>query len=223
MFFKNTFIQQAIKNFNMKIEDGKIFNRLSMLAMVSLIFVAAMSAMTLPTVKASTGYYIYVDPPYQEVPVCTNFIVNVNLTAMTTLPGISFNLTFDPNLMECIGVTNTSFPLNPMEFVYAIDNTTGLVYVRITVSTGFDGSGTIADIEFHCKGEGTGFLNFSEVGPGTAPFLKYNGTCSQVPRPVGGEVLAIDALPLLIPWIAVAGAVAVATVLVLASRRTFSN
>jgi hypothetical protein len=142
---------------------------------------------------------------------------------MTTIPGISFNLSFDPTLMECIGVTNTSFPLDPMEFVYEIDNTAGMVYVRTTVSIGFSGSGTIADIKFHCKGEGTSFLNFTEVGPGTLPYLLYNGTCSQVPRPVGGEVLTIDALPLLIPWIAAAGAVAVATVLVIASRRTFNH
>ena len=217
---RNILYNKSLKLFNMKKVNGDIIKKISLLAMVSLISVAAMAVIATPTVKANGAYALYVDPPYQHITVCTNFIVKVNLTTVTTLPGISFNLTFDPNLMECTGVTNTSFPLNPMEFVYEIDNTAGMVYVRTTVSIGFSGSGTIADITFHCKDEGIGSLNFTDYGPrDTVPFMLWNGTVEQVVPPVGGEVLTIDGLALLVPWIAAAGAAAAAMALVLAGRR----
>jgi len=214
----------------MKIKAGKIFNKLSRLAMVSLIFVAAMAAMAIPTAKAPppVGNAIYVDPPSQTVTVCTNFTVYVNLTF--GMPGykiIAFHLFFDPNLVECIGVTNTSFPSQIVTFLTTIDNTTGFVMVLISSDSDIFSIDpeTIANITFHCKGAGTSFLNFTyvDIGPPTEPFYVFNGTCNQVEQPVGGEVLTIDALALLIPWIAAAGAVAVATVLVLASRRTFNR
>jgi hypothetical protein len=208
----------------MKNVNGKIFNKLSMVAMVSIIFVAAMAAMSLPVVKAN-GNSIYVDPPYQEILVCTNFTVYVNLTSLDEgSHSVTFNLSFDPNLVECINATNTSFPSQILSFLPTINNTTGFVNVTINTVGDIIGSGTIAEITFHCKGAGTSFLNFSsaKIGPRTITF-RYNGTCSQVIPPVGGEVLTIDALPLLIPWIAVAGAVAVATVLVLANRRTINR
>jgi len=212
----------------MKIVNGKIFNRLSMLAMVSLIFVAAVAAMTIPTVEANGFFLLYVDPPYQEVPVCTNFIVKVNVSFYVPVSGVSLNLTFDPNLMECISVTNTSFPPGIIDKLLDFNNTAGWVIVRIDAEPAFGNDGTIAEITFHCKDVGTSSLNFTKYiisykdndGPPRAAL--FNGTVSQV-RPVGGEVLAIDALALLIPWIAAAGAVAVATILVLASRRTFNH
>jgi hypothetical protein len=206
----------------------KIVNKLSRVVIISLIFVAAMAAMTLPTVKASTPGAIYVDPPYQEIPVGTYFTVKVNLTVyMSHINNVTFNLTFDPSLLECIGVTNDSFPSSPMNFSKTIDNINGVVRVNISTIQYITGSGTIADITFHCKGVGTSFLNFTiaylNIFP-INPTLQYNGTCNQVPPPVGGEVLAIDTLALLIPWIAVAGAVAVtAMALVLAGRRTYNH
>jgi len=217
----------------MKIVNGKIFNRLSMVAMVSLIFVAAMAAMALPTVKAIPIGEIYVDPPSQTVTVCTNFTVKINLIANLPTSNVGFNLTFDPILMECIGVTNDSFPPGITLAVVGLNNVAGCITMYIDATPQFTGSGTIADIEFHCKTAGTSFLNFTKAeldGIPIDPAFQYNGTCNQLraaaatPQPpVGGEVLAIDALPLFIPWIAIAGAVVVATALVLASRRTFNH
>jgi hypothetical protein len=222
-YFKKTLLyNKPSKNFNMK-----IVNRISRVAMISLIFVAAMTAIGLPTVKAIPPGMLYVDPSYQEIPVGTNFIVKFNLTALLSADGVSFNLTFDPSLLECIDATNDSFPPPDIKFSKTIDNTIGYVYVKIGAENEFSGSGTIADITFHCKGAGTSFLNFTiaylNIFP-INPTLQYNGTCNQVPPPVGGEVLAIDTLALLIPWIAVAGAVAVtAMALVLAGRRTYNH
>jgi hypothetical protein len=221
-YFKKTLLyNKPSKNFNMK-----IVNRISRVAMISLIFVAAMTAIGLPTVKAIPPGMLYVDPSYQEIPVGTNFIVKVNLTALLSADGVSFNLTFDPSLLECIDATNDSFPPPDIKFSKTIDNTIGYVYVKIGAENEFSGSGTIADITFHCKGEGTSFLNFTQAILGSIPIPSiylYNGTCNQVSPPVGGEVLAIDTLPLFIPWIAIAGVVVVAMALVLASRRTFNH
>jgi hypothetical protein len=163
------------------------------------------SAIAVPTVKAPDGFAIYVDPPYQEVQVCKNFIVKVNVSFIVPVSGLGINLTFDPNLMECISVTNTSFPPGQTTTVLIYNNTAGWVVVGIAATPDFM-SGTIA-----------------EINNGLPVAELFNGTVKQVPRPVGGEVLTIDSLALLIPWIAVAGAVAVATVMVLASRRTFNR
>jgi hypothetical protein len=211
----------------MKIVNGKILDRLLRVAMISLIIVAAVAVMGLPTVKALPLDSMYVDPSYQEIQVCTNFTVKVSLTTTTyAAPSAGFNLTFDPSLLECVNVTLGSL-LPPVSApVILIDNASGWVLVSIFAQASFSGPVTIADITFHCKGEGTSFLNFSSASFGTDPTIpRFNGTCNQVSTKqlVGGEVLAIDALPLLIPWIAAAGAVAAATVLVLANRRTINR
>lgn len=201
----------------------KIFNRLSILAMVSLIFVTAVAVMGLPAVKANSNS-IYVDPPYQEVTIGTSFIVSVNVTFDS--PGIgalSCYLYFDPNLLYCSGVTDTYAP-GTYVFVGVPDNSGGNVWIFLYMANPkIVGSGTIANITLNCLGEGTSPLTLSvqSITPAVA-VSKYNGSCNQIvpppPQPVGGEVLTIDALPMLVPWVSIAGAIAIAIVLVFTRR-----
>jgi len=200
-----------------------------MLAMAFLILITAISATGLPIVKAQPIGMLFVDPPYQEVQVCTNFMVKVNMSVIRPVSIVAFNLTFDPNLMECLDVTNTSFPPGQILTVLLYNNTVGWVVVVIEAVPPFS-NGTVAEIWFHCKAEGVSPLNFTDYAielanddGETLPAELFNGTVNQVMPPVGGEVLTIDSLALLIPWIATAGAVAVATVMVLTSRRTSNH
>jgi hypothetical protein len=226
---KNILYNKSSKIFNMKNVNGKILSRLSMVALVSLIFTASIAAMAIPAVKANGVNALYVDPPYQQITVCTNFTVRVNVSVTVPIEVVAFNLTFDPDLMECIDATNTSFPPNQSITVISLDNTAGWILVVIGATPPFM-SGTVAEITFHCKGEGTGPLNFTDYAielyledASNLPAELFNGTVNQIIPPVGGEVLTIDALALLVPWIAAAGAAVVAMALVLTSRRTLNH
>jgi general secretion pathway protein D len=107
---------------------------------------------------------VEIDPLSIVVSPCDNFTVNVNVENVMDLYAWEFNITFDPNLVTCISVTEGPFLKSggATIFVSNIDNVAGWVKAAcsIMIGSGVSGSGTLAYIEFHCEGPGTSPLHF---------------------------------------------------------------
>jgi len=100
---------------------------------------------------------IYIDPTPVTVYVCNNFTVALNISDVTDLYAWEVKLSFNANLLECLGATEGPFLPAPTIWVPpVINNTEGTVYMACSrmVPPGQSGSGTLAYIEFHCDGPG---------------------------------------------------------------------
>jgi len=108
---------------------------------------------------------LYIDPTPVTAFVCDRFTVAVNIREVTDLYMWQLNLSFNPNLLECLNVTEGPFlkSVGPTIFGASIDNTAGTVIswcMLLMPQNGASGSGTLAYIEFHCKGSGECDLTF---------------------------------------------------------------
>jgi hypothetical protein len=132
---------------------------------------------------------LYVDPTPVTVEVCNPFTVNVNIADVSDLMGWQFNMTFDPTLIDFLSVVEGPFLNSVGPTVFASYNGTGWVvaWCALMVPPGASGSGTLAYVNFHCKGSGTCPLHF-EPYPDTIllnsfgesiPFTAIDGIVSQ--------------------------------------------
>ncbi len=103
-------------------------------------------------------------PSYQEAAMGNNFTVDVQIANVENLYGHEIDISFDPNVLEVLSVTQGDFlSQGGVDPVYwqppTIDNVNGriidIVNVRITPGVGINGSGILASIEFHEKSEST--------------------------------------------------------------------
>jgi hypothetical protein len=112
---------------------------------------------------------IFIDPTPLTTTVCSNFTVAVNINDVTDLYGWQICLTFNPNLMECLEVTEGPFLKStgrPTLFIAQMDNNAGWVTVACCLMDslpGVSGSGTLMYIKFHCDGPGQCDLVFSNT------------------------------------------------------------
>jgi len=100
---------------------------------------------------------IYIDPTPVTAYVCRNFTVALNIRDVTDLYAWEIKLSFNANLLECLGATQGPFLPAPTIWVPpVINNTEGTVHMACSrmVPPGQSGSGTLAYIEFHCDGPG---------------------------------------------------------------------
>jgi len=108
---------------------------------------------------------IYVEPSYLQVVPCTNFTVNVRIRNVVDLYSWQFNMTFDPNLMQCVSVTEGPFlssnGTKPTIFPPPIiDNTHGEIMTACALMAppGTSGGCVLAYITFHCTAPGSSSL-----------------------------------------------------------------
>jgi len=187
---------------------------------------------TIPTAEAQLFTTIYVDPPSVRVPVSTQFTVTVNITAVVNLFAWQFNMTFDPALLECKGVTEGPFLKTGGPTIFAgpvIDNNNGWVLVGCSLAgpiPGVTGSGDLAFVTFHCRGVGDGKLEFDPattylLDPQGAqiPREAIGGSVTQYSRAVGGVLVPVNNLTILAPYLALVGLIGAVTVAVAATRR----
>jgi len=131
---------------------------------------------------------IYIDPTPVTAFVCQNFTVAVNVKDVTDLYAWQLKLSWNPDLLECVGYSFGPFlPPPTIQPPPIIDNTAGWIVAGDSrmMPPGVSGSGTIFYIEFHCDGPGECDLVF--VYPDT--FL-LDSTLTPIPHnAVNGHVI----------------------------------
>ncbi|MBS7281500.1 MAG: hypothetical protein KIH09_16915 [Candidatus Freyarchaeota archaeon] len=121
---------------------------------VPLIFV---SFTTLNPISAQAETTIYIDPTPVIATVCETFTVALNVRDVTDLYAWQVKLSWNPNLLECVGYSFGPFLTPPtVRPEPIINNAEGWIIAGDSrmVPSGVSGSGTIFYIEFHCKGAG---------------------------------------------------------------------
>lgn len=127
---------------------------------------------------------IEVSPSNMTVWVCDTFTVNITVSNVVNLYTWEFNMTFDPAAMECLSVEEGPFLKLGGTTAFTpptINNTAGTINganCTLTVPFPVTGSGTLANVTFHCKGKGQSLLMFSYTS------LK-NSTYHSIPHSVG--------------------------------------
>ena len=172
--------------------------------------------------SASPTTTVYIDPPSVTVTVCRNFTVDVKVRDVTDLYAWQFNMTFNPNLLTCLNVTEGPFLLTQGStvFNYIINNTAGWVIAGclFMTPTSVSGNGTLAYVAFHCKGSGSCALHFipSETFLLDSSYTQIlpcdiiDGSVTQT-APVGGIWVPVDKFSLLAPYIGLVSAILAAT------------
>jgi len=148
--------------------DKKKASTLFALTSLMMSFVFANFTLNFNPVSAQPETTIYIDPTPVTAYVCRNFTVAVNVRDVTDLYAWQFKLSWNPDLLECVGYSFGPFlPPPTVQPTPVIDNTAGWILAGDSrmVPPGVSGSGTIFYIEFHCDGPGACDLVFS--GPDT--------------------------------------------------------
>jgi len=140
-------------------------------AMIVVVWLAAIifsSSMLITKPVRAQGTTLWINPPSIIDPskdICTTFIVNATVSDVVSLWNWQVRVIFNPSVLECTRVfvppgSPFDFPVKPAPI---IDNATG--YAQLGASKieaiGVSGSGVLACIEFHVKGRGVSYLNYS--------------------------------------------------------------
>ena len=138
------------------------------------------------SVSAQSETTIYIDPTPVTANVCENFTVALNVKDVADLYCWQVKLSFDPDLLECLGATGGPFLPPPTIFPPPIiDNDAGTVYMCCSeemTPSGQSGSGTLATITFHCTGIGGSALHLHDT------ILLNSSAVLVVPPPNLGDV-----------------------------------
>jgi hypothetical protein len=125
---------------------------------------------------------IYLDAP-TSVRACENFTVNVNVADVVDLNGWQFKLKWDPTLLEFVDIVEGDFLKTGGSTLWIplpINETEGWILTSCCFDdpVGVSGSGTLANITFHCTGPGECALVLSRTrlfnsSPETVPWNGY--------------------------------------------------
>ncbi|MGD9345955.1 MAG: cohesin domain-containing protein [Candidatus Aminicenantes bacterium] len=109
------------------------------------------------------------NPANFEGPQNRDFRVNVNISSSVEVGNMSFNLSFNPQVLELkqviVGGYAQQFGKNP-SFLQNIDNSGGMCTIGFSspdVSKGFRGRGRVATLVFSSKGKGESPITFSGI------------------------------------------------------------
>lgn len=112
---------------------------------------------------------ISLNPANFEGPQNRDFRVNVNISSSVEIGNMSFNLSFNPQVLELkqviVGGYAQQFGKNP-SFLQNIDNSAGMCTIGFSspeVSKGFRGRGRVATLVFTSKGKGESPISFSGI------------------------------------------------------------
>jgi len=121
-----------------------------------------------PLAASTPQTTIFVDPATVTVLLCEQFTVDINIADVVDLMGWTFKITFNPNLVECISVEEGPFLKSAGQITipgWNINNTAGYVDALNSIMIGgsASGSGTLANVTFHCLGKGDTYLTFVDT------------------------------------------------------------
>ncbi len=112
---------------------------------------------------------ITLNPANFEGPQNRDFRVNVNISSSGEIGNMSFNLSFNPQVLELkqviVGGYAQQFGKNP-SFLQNIDNSAGMCTIGFSspeVAKGFRGRGRVATLVFTSKGKGESSIAFSGI------------------------------------------------------------
>ena len=113
---------------------------------------------------------VSIQPNVVTPPVGSSFNVFVNVSSVADLFAFQFNITFNPNILSGVDVTEGSFlgGAGTTFFIRGtIDNTAGTISFTsdslIGLLTGVTGTGTLAEITFSALAQGNSPINLSGV------------------------------------------------------------
>ncbi|MFC2163399.1 secretin N-terminal domain-containing protein [Acidobacteriota bacterium] len=112
---------------------------------------------------------LFLNPANFEGPRNRDFRINVNISSGTEIGNMSFNISFNPQVLELkqvvVGGYVQQFGQNP-SFLDNIDNASGMCTIGFSspeVSRGFKGRGRVATLVFRSIGEGSSAISISSV------------------------------------------------------------
>jgi len=112
---------------------------------------------------------LFLNPANFEGPQNRDFRVNVNISSGTEIGNMSFNISFNPQVLELkqvvVGGYVQQFGQNT-SFLDNIDNASGMCTIGFSspeVSKGFRGRGRIATLVFRSVGQGSSAISISAV------------------------------------------------------------
>ncbi|MGD8538848.1 MAG: cohesin domain-containing protein [Candidatus Aminicenantes bacterium] len=125
---------------------------------------------------------ISLNPANFEGPQNRDFRVNVNISSSVEVGNMSFNLSFNPQVLELkqviVGGYAQQFGKNP-SFLQNIDNSAGLCTIGFSspeVTKGFRGRGRVATLVFNSKGKGESPIAFSGISANSPTGQSVNFT-----------------------------------------------
>ncbi len=125
---------------------------------------------------------ITLNPANFEGPQNRDFRVNVNISSPGEVSNMSFNLSFNPQVLELkqviVGGYAQQFGKNP-SFLQNIDNSAGMCTIGFSspeISKGFRGRGRVATLVFGAKGRGESPISFSGISANSPTGQSVNFT-----------------------------------------------
>jgi len=171
---------------------------LILMGLVSILIGSAFVSLV-PLAASTPQTTIFVDPATVTVLLYEQFTVDINIADVVNLIGWEFNITFNPNLVECLSVEEGPFLKSAGQVTipaWRINNTAGYVCALNSIMFGGapSGSGTLANVTFHCLGKGDTYLTFvytnlvdSNIDP--IPHNTVDGYVEQrwIPEDINGD------------------------------------
>jgi general secretion pathway protein D len=132
--------------------------------------------------EAGGDNQITLNPANFEGPQNRDFRVNVNISSPGEVSNMSFNLSFNPQVLELkqvvVGGYAQQFGKNP-SFLQNIDNSAGMCTIGFSspeISKGFRGRGRVATLVFGAKGKGESPISFSGISANSPTGQSVNFT-----------------------------------------------
>ena len=123
-----------------------------------------LSACANVTTVSAQPTVVYISPQELTVYICDVFTLDLNIEDVVNLYAWEVNITFNPDLMALIKVEEGPFLSTGGTTMMVMNNGTGWVHIGCALLVGgfpVSGSGTLAYLTFHCKGEGEASVGFS--------------------------------------------------------------
>jgi hypothetical protein len=171
---------------------------------------------------ASPQTTVYVAPSTMTVTVGQIFSVNVETSDVVDLYGWEFTLKWNPTFLDALNVTEGEFLKSGGDTFFwpIMNNTDGYVLADCTLMgniSGVNGSGTLAIVEFKVESAGESILDLYDTKLVNSLEQPIDHTANDgyvtTSKPVGGVWDPINKLELLAPYIGLALAISIATVL----------
>ncbi|MFH1962654.1 MAG: cohesin domain-containing protein [bacterium] len=122
----------------------------------------------IPMISISSAI-LKIEPSITDAPTNQNVTVSILIDTVVGLYGASFDIIFDPSLLQGVNITEGNF-LNQdglqTAFLRTIDNKNGKIIIgisRLEKAGGINGSGVLCSITFKTKGYGSSSLQFDNI------------------------------------------------------------
>ncbi|MFH1563861.1 MAG: fibronectin type III domain-containing protein, partial [Nitrospirota bacterium] len=134
----------------------------------------------------ATAPFLTIFPENKTVILGATFTLQINLSDIPDFDAVGVYLSFDPQILEVISLTQGTFPSGGSELISQFNNGSGTIDYAVGLTSGTaQGSGTVLTILFNPKIEGSTTVNFDFTPPrkteilngiNPIPFAYKNGT-----------------------------------------------